>query len=138
MISCARKTTSHACSNASTSSSPSSRRNFIRFRDARLHAELSIDMYSEHGFDALMRPVFGSVCHELIVVSYCTPGSAQRHAASEISCSSLRALIVSTTEPSVRAVRFQSSSASTAFMKASEMRTELFAFWYWLDAQSGE
>src|ERR1700709_2479602 len=138
MISCARNITSHACSNASTSSSPSSRRNFIRFSDARLHAESSIDMYSEHGFDALMRPVFGSVCHELIVVSYCTPGSAQRHAASERSCSSLRALIVSTTVPSLRAVRFQSVSASTASMNASETRTELFAFWYWIDDQSGE
>src|SRR6266576_507356 len=138
MISCARKTTSHACASASTSSSPSSRRNFIRFSDARLHAELSIDMYSEHGFDALIRPVFGSVCHELIVVSYCTPGSAQRHAASEMSCSSLRALIVSTTVPSLRAVRFQSASASTASMNASETRTELLAFWYWIDAQSAE
>ena len=44
----------------------------------------SIDMYSEHGFDALMRPVFGSVCQELIVVSYWTPGSAHSHAASAI------------------------------------------------------
>src|SRR3977135_3177118 len=138
MISCARKTSSHACSNASTSSSPSSRRNFIRFSEARLHAELSIDMYSEHGLDALMRPVFGSVCHELIVVSYCTPGSAQRQAASERSWSSLRALSVSTTVPSLRAVRFQSVSASTASMNASETRTELLAFWYWLDGQSCE
>ncbi len=103
-----------------------------------MHAESSIDMYSEHGFDALMRPVFGSVCHALIVVSYCTPGSAQRHAASAMSCRSLRAFIVSTTVPSVRAVRFQSPSASTAFMNASETRTELLAFWYWIDAQSGE
>src|SRR5438034_1383153 len=137
-ISCARKTTSHACWKASTSSSPSSRRNFIRFSDARLHAESSIDMYSEHGFDALMRPLFGSVCHELIVVSYCTPGSAQRHAASAIWCSRCCAFIVSTTVPSVRAVRFQSSSAAAASMNASETRTELFAFWYWIDAQSGE
>ena len=76
--------TSTACVNASTSSSPSSRRNFIRFSEARLHALSSIDMYSEHGFDALMRPVFGSVCHLLIVVSYWTPGSAQRQAASAI------------------------------------------------------
>src|SRR5216117_3915227 len=95
-------------------------------------------MYSEHGFDALMRPVFGSVCHELIVVSYWTPGSAQRHAASAIWCRRFRAFLVSTTEPSVRAVKFHSSSLSTAFMKASETRTELLAFWYWIDAQSGE
>src|SRR5271154_385551 len=95
-------------------------------------------MYSEHGLEALMRPVFGSVCQLLIVVSYCTPGSAQRHAASDMSRSSCRAFIVSTTEPSTRAVRFQSASASTASMNASETRTELFAFWYWIDAQSGE
>src|ERR1044071_6396672 len=107
----------------------------MRFSDARLHALSSIDMYSEQGFDALIRPVFGSVCHELIVVSYWTPGSAQRHAASAMSCSSLRALTVSITEPSVRAVRFQSASLSTAVMNAPETRTELLAFWYWIEPQ---
>ena len=45
----------------------------------------------EHGFDALMRPEFGQVCQRLIVVSYCTPGSAQRQAASAISRISSRA-----------------------------------------------
>src|SRR5438874_2450845 len=138
MISCARNMTSTACSDASVSSSPSSRRNFIRLSDDRLHAESSRCMYSEHGFDALIRPVFGHVCHALIVVSYWTPGSAQRHAASAMSCRSLRALTVSTTEPSVRAVRFQSAFDSTASMNASVTRTELFAFWYWIDAQSAE
>ena len=48
-------------------------------------------MYSEHGFDALIRPEFGHVCHWLIVVSYWTPGSAQRQAASAISLISSRA-----------------------------------------------
>src|SRR5438105_7688636 len=110
----------------------------MRFIDARLHALSSIDMYSEHGLDALIRPVFGSVCHELIVVSYCTPGSAHCQAASAISRSSLRAFTDSTTVPSVRAVRFQSASTSAASMNASVTRTELFAFWYWIDAQSGE
>jgi hypothetical protein len=38
-------------------------------------------MYSEQGFDALIRPDRGQVCHSLIVVSYCTPGSAQAQAA---------------------------------------------------------
>ena len=129
---------SAACSNASTSSSPSSRRNFSRFSEARLQAESSMCMYSEHGFDALIRPVFGQVCHALIVVSYWTPGSAQRQAASAMSRSSFRAETVSTTAPSVRAVRFHSASFSTASMKLSVTRTELFAFWYWIDAQSGE
>src|SRR3954468_9294164 len=135
-ISCARNITSQACSNASTSSSPSSRRNFIRLSDARLHALSSIDMYSEHGFEALMRPVFGSVCQLLIVVSYWTPGSAHFHAASAIWRSSWRASRVSTTVPSVRATRFHSPPRSAASMNASLTRTELFAFWYWIDAQS--
>ena len=76
---------STACSKDSTSNVPSGRRNFIRFSDARLQAESSTCMYSLHGFDALIRPDTGHVCHSLIVVSYWTPGSAQRHAASAIS-----------------------------------------------------
>src|SRR5918999_2540938 len=138
MISCARKTVSTACAKASTSSSPSSRRNFIRLSEARLHAESSRCMYSEQGLDALMRTEFGLVCHLLIVVSYWTPGSAQRQAASAACLSRSRAGTVFTTEPSVRAVRFQSSFASTDSMKASVRRTELLAFWYWIDAQSEE
>src|SRR6266480_4496493 len=137
-ISCARNNTSTACERASTSSSPSSRRNFIRFSEARLQALSSIDMYSEHGLDALIRDVFGSVCHLLIVVSYWTPGSADCQAASAMSRISFRASTVSTTAPSVRAVRFHSAPASTASTNASVMRTELLAFWYWIEAQSGE
>src|SRR5690242_7646173 len=95
-------------------------------------------MYSEHGFDALIRPEFGHVCHLLIVVSYWTPGSAHCQAASAMSRRSFRAFTVSITVPSVRAVRFQSPSASQACRNASVTRTELFAFWYWIDAQSGE
>src|SRR5262245_25304678 len=110
----------------------------MRLMDARLQAESSMDMYSEHGLDALVRAVFGRVCHALIVVSYWTPGSAHFHAASAICRSRLRASRVSSTWPSVRAVRFHSSPASTASMKASVTRTELFAFWYWIDAQSSE
>ena len=72
-------------SNIRGSNEPSGRRNFIRFSEARLQAESSTCMYSEHGLDALMRPEFGDVCHWLIVVSYWTPGSAQRQAASAIS-----------------------------------------------------
>ena len=52
-------------------------------------------MYSEHGLDALIRPVFGHVCQSLIVVSYWMPGSAQRQAASAISFIRSRALSVS-------------------------------------------
>src|SRR5215210_5189226 len=125
---------STACENLAVSNEPSGRRNFIRFSDARLHAESSTCMYSEHGFDALIRPEFGEVCHWLIVVSYWTPGSAQRHAASEISRISSRALTGSPTgSPVVRAIRCQSASASTACMNSSVTRTELLAFWYWID-----
>src|SRR3954447_13557776 len=125
---------STACLNESTSNEPSSRRNFMRFSDARLQALSSTCMYSEHGFDALMRPDAGDVCHWLIVVSYWTPGSAQRHAASAMSRMSSRAGIGSPMgSPVVRAVVRQSSSFSTACMNASVTRTELLAFWYWID-----
>src|ERR671930_2272751 len=106
----------------------------MRLIEARLNAESSTCMYSEHGFDALIRPEFGDVCHWLIVVSYWTPGSAQRHAASAISCISSRAGMGSPTgSPVVRAMRCQSSSFSTARMNSSVTRTELLAFWYWID-----
>ena len=86
-------------------------------------------MYSEHGFDALMRPPAGQVCHALIVLSYWTPGSAQRHAAKLISFQSSFALMVFATLPSTRRMRFQSLSASSASKNPSGMRTELFEFW---------
>ena len=50
---------------------------FIRLKLARLQAELSRNMYSEQGFEALMRPEFLLVCHLLMVVSNCMPGSPQ-------------------------------------------------------------
>src|SRR5215212_3305677 len=119
-----------------TSNEPSGRRNFMRFSDARLQAESSTCMYSEHGLDALMRPEFGDVCHWLIVVSYWTPGSAQRHAASAMSRMSSRAGIGSPTgSPVARAVVRHSSSFSTACMNLSFTRTELLAFWYWIDVK---
>src|ERR687884_1311829 len=60
---------------------PSSLRNFMRFNDARLHELLSRLMYSEHGLDALIRPVSGLVCQSLMVSSYWMPGSAHSQAA---------------------------------------------------------
>ena len=74
--------TSTACRKAPTSNSPSGRRKRIRFNDARLQAESSRNMYSEHGFDALIRAVSGQVCQVLIVVSNWIPGSPQIQAAS--------------------------------------------------------
>ena len=94
---------------SSTLKLPSSLRNFIRLSDARLQAESSIDMYSEHGFEAVIGPVLGSVCQWLIVVSYWMPGSAHCQAASAIWFISSRALTVLIGSPSVRAIRSQSS-----------------------------
>src|SRR4051794_8069034 len=114
----------------------------MRLSDARLQAESSTCMYSEHGFEALMRPEAGHVCQSLIVVSYCTPGSAHRQAASEIWRSRSRAStdFMTRSSPvsgsrSERAIRSQSWPFSAAFMKSSVTRTELFAFWYWIDVK---
>ncbi|GBC87869.1 hypothetical protein HRbin12_01887 [bacterium HR12] len=133
MISWAVKTISMACLNEATSKFPSSSRNFRRFSEARLHAELSRCMYSLHGLLALIRPLAGHVCHSLMAVSYCMPGSAHSQAASAISRIRSRARTVSTTSPVVTAFRCQSRSCSTARMKSSVTRTELFAFWYWIE-----
>src|SRR5882757_8988800 len=104
------------------------RRNLRRFSEARLHAELSRCMYSLHGFEPLMRPVAWAVCHLLIVVSNCRPGSAHSHDAVAISRHRSRARTVRTTEPSFTANRFHSVSLMTAFMNSSLTRTELLAF----------
>src|SRR4029078_374811 len=83
-------------------------------------------------------PWSGSVCHLWIAVSSGPPAPPQRHAASAACLRRSRAGSVATTAPSVRAVKFQSSSRSTASMKESVTRIELFAFWYYIDAHSGE
>src|SRR5215203_5393131 len=128
--------TSTAFANSSASKVLSSLRNFSRFSDARLHEELSRDMYSEHGLDAVMRPVSGLVCQSLIVSSYCRPGSAHSHAASLILRNSLRASTVSMTSPVLRPRTPNSLPSSTARMNSSETRTELLAFWYCTDEMS--
>src|SRR5262245_64049380 len=96
-------------------------------------------MYSEHGLLALMRPSAGQVCHSLTVVSYCTPGSAQAHAAYATWSHSARAF--STRRGfagrcsrfafsfSVRQKSDQSPSFSTASMNELGTRTELLLFW---------
>src|ERR1043166_4585718 len=81
-----------------------------------------------HGFDALIGPDLGQVCHWLIVSSYCTPGSAQRHAAWAICSHRSRALMVLAMPFFVRQFRFQSPSSSTALKKRLGMQTELFEF----------
>src|SRR3954469_24385486 len=114
----------------------SSRRNFSRLSEARLHEELSRDMYSEHGLDAVIRPVSGLVCQSLIVSSYWMPGSAHSHAALAILPNSSRAPTVSMTRPSSRALRPNGLPSSTARMNSSLTRTELLAFWYWTETMS--
>src|SRR3954471_9596705 len=104
--------------------------NFIRLSDARLHAESSRNMYSEHGFEALMRAVFGHGCQSLTVVSNCMPGSPQRWADSAILRISSRALNVPMTVfGSVTDHVCHSPSFSYACMKSSVTRTEWLAFW---------
>src|SRR6476619_987107 len=129
-MSIAVMTSSTTFANVGASNVSSSRRNFNRFSDARLHDELSSDMYSEHGLDAVIRPVSGLVCQSLIVSSYCRPGSAHSHAATAILRNSSRASTSSMTALSLRARRPNSVPSSTARMNSSETRTELLAFWY--------
>src|SRR5262249_15277318 len=107
---------------------PLSSRNFVRFKDDRLQAVSSRNMYSEHGLEALMRPVFEQVCQRLMVESYWTPGSAQPQAASATFCQSAPASSVSTTLPVVRAMVSHVPPLSAARMKSSETRIELFEF----------
>src|SRR6476659_312318 len=128
--------TSTALANSAPSKVSSSLRNFIRFSDARLHEELSSDMYSEHGLEAVIRPVSGLVCQSLIVSSYWRPGSAHSHAAVAILRNRSRASTVSMTSWVLRARRPNSVPSSTARMNSSLTRTELLAFWYWTEVMS--
>src|SRR3954451_23009727 len=91
--------TSTAFANSSPSNVSSSLRNLSRFSEARLQEELSSDMYSEHGLDAVMRPDSGLVCQSLMTSSYWMPGSAHSHAASASLRNSSRASTVSMTSP---------------------------------------
>ncbi len=129
MISCPRIVVRTAWRNPSTSNSPSARRNFIRLRLARLQAVSSRNMYSEHGFDALIRPETGQVCQVLIVVSNCIPGSPHCQAAWEMARIMSRARNVSIGRPSVTARVVHSRSSTTACMNSSVTRTEWLAFW---------
>src|SRR5665648_979951 len=135
-MSIAVMTSSTVFSKVRTSKVSSSRRKVIKLSEARLHEELSRCMYSEHGFEAVMRPASGLVCQSLIVLSYCRPGSAHSQAAVEILRNSSRASMVATTEPSARARSPKAPPSSTACMNSSLTRTELLAFWYCTDTMS--
>src|SRR3954471_16933886 len=135
-MSIAVMTTSTALANRVPSKVPSSRRNFIRFSDARLQLELSRCMYSLHGLDAVIRPDSGQVCQSLMVPSYWMPGSAHDHAACDSLPNSDLASTVSMTSPVCRERSPNWPPDSTACMNSSETRTELLAFWYCTDTMS--
>ena len=88
-----------------------------------------MNMYSEHGFDALMRCVALHGFHALMSVSYCIPGSPQTQADSAIFMRSDFASNVPIGSPVVTAFVVCDPPDSTAFMNASVTRTEWFAFW---------
>ncbi len=94
-----------------------------------MQAVSSRNMYSEHGFEARIRPPAGQVCQSFIVVLKCRPGSAEAQAASPIRSHRSRAFRVLVTLPVVRAWSLQSASASTARRKSSVSETELLEFW---------
>src|ERR1700710_1339499 len=127
---------STALAHSGASKVSSSLRNFSRLSEARLHEELSSDMYSEHGLDAVIRPVSGLVCQSLMVSSYCRPGSAHSQAALLILVNSSRASTVSMTSWVLRARSPNSVPSSTARMNSSLTRTELLAFWYCTEVMS--
>src|SRR5436190_7452186 len=127
---------STALANSSPSKVSSSLRNFSRFSEARLHEELSKLMYSEHGLDAVIRPVSGLVCQSLMVSSYCRPGSAHSQAAWLILWNRSRASTVSMTSPVLRPFSPNDAPSSTARMNSSLTRTELLAFWYCTEVMS--
>src|SRR5213594_1917760 len=129
MISCAVIVMSTAFRNASMSKRPFFSENFMRFIDDRLQAESSRNMYSEHGFDALIRAVFLQGCQRFTVVSNCMPGSPHWGVASAICRIRSRALYRATGLPAPTERVHHSPSSATACMNSSEARTELLAFW---------
>src|SRR5574340_222556 len=113
----------------STSNWPAGSTNFIRFSEARLHAESSANMYSEQGFDALIRMVALQGFQRFTVVSNCMPGSPHWWVASAIWRIRSRARYFFTGWPSTTLLVYQSRPSETASMNASVARTELLAFW---------
>ncbi len=99
-----------------------------------MQAESSRYMYSLHGLLALMGAVFALVCQRFTLSWYWIPGSPQTQAASAILLRRYRAFTVSTGALEVMARVVQCPSRSTASMKASVTRTELFEFWKKTDA----
>src|SRR5450631_172366 len=106
-----------AARNFCPSKLPSSRQNFIKLSEARLHAESSMNIYSLHGFEELIGAVLGQVCQRWIVSSYCMPGSPQSQVPSAILSSKCLAENVPIGRPVVTARVVHSVSASAARRK---------------------
>src|SRR5436853_5664593 len=111
----------------STSNLPSSRLNFIRFNDARLHAVLSMKTYSEQGLVELIAWVPLHVCHFWIAPSYCMPGSPQTHVPSAILFSSCRASFLCSGLLVCTARVHHSLPSIAACMNSSLARTDRFS-----------
>src|SRR5260370_11946464 len=111
--------TSTALLNAATSNCPLPFANFIRFREARLQAVSSRNIYSEQGLLALIRALFFEVCQRFTVVSYCIPGSPQCHVESEIFIIRSRARRFSFRCPSTTFFSHHSLSSTTPRLHSS-------------------
>src|ERR1051325_3211900 len=111
------------------SNSPSSDLNFIKFREARLQAVSSRNIYSLHGLEALMGALLGQGCQLLISVWTVTPGPPKIQAASDISFNRSFARYVSIVSRWSTDLVVHALSSSVACMKSSVTRMEGFAFW---------
>src|SRR5258708_32467613 len=114
----------------SMSNTPSARLNFIRFSDARLHAVLFRNTYSEQGLVEWIGSVPLHVCHFWIAPSYCIPGSPQVQVPSAIFLSNALASFFCSGWPVVIERVHHSLPSIAARMKASPALTERFAFSY--------
>src|SRR3954464_11798638 len=119
-----------AALNRATSNTPSSRLNFIKFSDARLHAVLFRNTYSLHGLVEWIGSVPLHVCHFWMAPSYCIPGSPQICVPSAIFISNFDASFFSSGLPVVIERVHHSLPPSAASMNWSLTRTERFSFWY--------
>src|SRR5712691_2168307 len=120
----------HARRKLSMSNRFPSRENFRKLMLARLQAVSSMNIYSLHGLDALIRAVFEQVCQRLMVVSYCTPGSPQYQVPAAISCSiSLASYSGPDLLGSVTQCVRHFFPSMAACMNSSLSRTDRLAFW---------
>src|SRR5438094_10529834 len=108
---------SQACRKFSTLKVPSSMlKNFIKLIEERLQDVSSRKTNSEHGLDALIRPVVLTGFHLFVVVAYCIPGSPQTQAASAAVAMRSRARYFLCGSPARTSVVHRATPLSTATM----------------------